>query len=113
MVKIATITEEQIDRSAIPSRIQTLANEPGVDMITMGAGVIKPVIRGLSGMRVATLFRGARIESQAWGAEHGIYLPEQGIDRIEIIRGPSALIFGADAFGGVLNFLPDPPLDEI
>ena len=113
MVKIATITEEQIDRSAIPSRIQAIANEPGVDMITMGAGVIKPVIRGLSGMRVATLFRGARIESQAWGAEHGIYLPEQGIDRIEIIRGPSALIFGADAFGGALNFLPDPPLDEI
>ena len=113
MVKISTISEAQLNRSALPSRIQSLANEPGVDMISMGSGIVKPVIRGLSGLRIATLFRGARIESQAWGEEHGIYLPEQGVDRVEIIRGPSALIFGADAIGGVINFLPSPPLDEI
>ena len=113
MVKISTISEAQLNRSALPSRIQSLANEPGVDMISMGSGIVKPVIRGLSGLRIATLFRGARIESQAWGEEHGIYLPEQGVDRVEIIRGPSALIFGADAFGGVINFLPSPPLDDI
>ena len=113
MVKIATISETQLNRSALPSQIQSLANTPGVDMISMGSGIVKPVIRGLSGLRIATLFRGARIESQAWGEEHGIYLPEQGIDRVEIIRGPSALIFGADAIGGVINFLPSPPSDEI
>ena len=113
MVQIATISEKQLNRSALPSRIQSLANEPGVEMISMGSGIVKPVIRGLSGLRIATLFRGARIESQAWGEEHGIYLPEQGVDLVEIIRGPSALIFGADAFGGVINFLPAPPLDEI
>ena len=113
MVKIATISETQLNRSALPSQIQSLANTPGVDMISMGSGIVKPVIRGLSGLRIATLFRGARIESQAWGEEHGIYLPEQGVDRVEIIRGPSALIFGADAIGGVINFLPSPPSDEI
>jgi iron complex outermembrane receptor protein len=82
-------------------------------MISMGGGVLKPVIRGLSGLRVTTLLRGARVESQAWGAEHGIYMPEQGVDRVEIIRGPSALEFGADALGGVLNFIPENPLTEI
>ena len=113
MVKIATMDIEQLDRNASPSRIQALDAEPGVDMITAGSGMLRPVIRGLSGLRVATLYRGARIESQAWGADHGIYLPEQGVDRVEIIRGPSALAYGADASGGVLNFLPEDPLGKI
>ncbi|PCJ80066.1 MAG: hypothetical protein COA49_09940 [Bacteroidetes bacterium] len=113
LVKVATINVEQLDRSSSPSRIESLASEPGVEMISMGSGVLKPVIRGLSGLRVATLFRGVRIESQAWGAEHGIYFPEQGIDRVEIIRGPGALVFGADAIGGVLNFLPENPLLDV
>jgi len=113
LVKIASMTVEQLDRSSAPSRIQALASVPGVDMISMGGGVLKPVIRGLSGLRVVTLLRGTRVESQAWGAEHGIYMPEQGVDRVEIIRGPSALAFGADALGGVLNFIPENPLTEI
>lgn len=113
IVKIASMTVEQLDRSSSPSRIQALSSEPGVDMISMGGGVLKPVIRGLSGLRVITLLRGTRVESQAWGAEHGIYMPEQGVDRVEIIRGPSALAFGADALGGVLNFIPENPLTEI
>ena len=113
LVKIASMTVEQLDRSSSPSRIQALSSEPGVDMISMGGGVLKPVIRGLSGLRVITLLRGTRVESQAWGAEHGIYMPEQGVDRVEIIRGPSALAFGADALGGVLNFIPENPLTEI
>ena len=113
LVKIASMSVEQLDRTSYPSRIQALALNPGVDMISSGGGVIKPVIRGLSGVRVITLLRGTRVESQAWGAEHGIYLPEQGIDRVEIIRGPGALAFGSDAIGGVLNFIPENPLTEI
>ena len=113
LVKIASMTVEELDRSSSPSRIQALASEPGVDMISLGSGVLKPVIRGLSGLRVTTLLRGSRVESQAWGAEHGIYMPEQGVDRVEIIRGPSALEFGADALGGVINFIPENPLTEI
>jgi iron complex outermembrane recepter protein len=77
LVKIASMTVEQLDRSSSPSRIQALASEPGVDMISMGGGVLKPVIRGLSGLRVTTLLRGTLVESQAWGAEHGIYCPSR------------------------------------
>lgn len=113
LVRISSIPVEQLDRSSSSSRIEALASEPGVDMITMGGGVLKPVIRGLSGLRVITLLRGARVESQAWGVDHGIYMPEQGVDRVEIIKGPSALAFGADALAGVLNFIPEPPLKDI
>ena len=113
LVKISSMKVEQLDRSSSPSRIIALATETGVEMITSGGGVVIPVIRGLSGMRIATLYRGAKIESQAWGADHGIYLPEQGVDRVEIIKGPNAIAIGSDAIGGVLNFLPENPLSEI
>lgn len=113
LTSIASIKVEALDRAPESSRILALKNEAGVDLITMGGGAIKPVIRGLSGMRVATLYRGATIESQSWGATHGIYIPEQGVSRVEIIRGPNALAISPDAIGGAINFLAEPTLSYI
>lgn len=101
-----------LDQVPATSRIEALTALPGVDMVSNGAGTLRPVIRGLSGLRVATLFNGARIESQAWGEYHGIYLPEEGVQAVEVIRGPSTLAFGSDAYGGVLNFIPKAPAGE-
>lgn len=102
----------QLDQIPASSRIAGLAATAGVDMVTAGAGMLRPVIRGLSGLRIATLFNGARIESQAWGEYHGIYIPEEGVERVEIIRGPGTLAHGSDAYGGVLNFVPNQVLQE-
>lgn len=109
-VKISSISMDRLKKSASPSLIQALAQEPGVEMVKMGQGILKPAIRGLTGTRVATLFRGTRIESQAWGEEHGIFIPEQGLQRVEVIKGPASLLYGSDAMGGVLNFIPQKPL---
>ena len=103
---------EAIDQLPATSRIEALAALPGVDMASNGAGTLRPVIRGLSGLRIATLFNGARIESQAWGEHHGIYVPEEGVQAVEVIRGPATLAYGSDAYGGVLNFIPKAPLSE-
>jgi iron complex outermembrane receptor protein len=111
--KIESVNVEELDRSAEASRILALRKQLGVDLVTRGGGAIKPVIRGLSGMRVATLYRGATIESQSWGASHGIYIPEQGVSRVEIIRGPNALAISPDAIGGAINFLAEPALPRI
>ena len=46
-------------------------------MMSAGQGMLRPVLRGLSGLRVATVFLNARVESQAWGEGHGIFFPEQ------------------------------------
>ena len=108
-VKIASIEVSKLDRSASPSRFLATSSIPGVDMISAGGGVIRPVIRGLSGLRVITLYRGARIESQAWGEDHGVYLPEQSVARVEVIKGPSALAYGTEAIGGVINFVAETP----
>ena len=112
MVPSEIIEVQKLDQIPAASRIEALTALPGVNMVSSGGGTMRPVIRGLSGMRVATVFNGARIESQAWGEYHGIYLPEEGVRAVEVIRGPATLAFGSDAYGGVLNFIPNAPLQE-
>lgn len=86
---------------------EALSNIPGVYQTSTGNGISKPVIRGLSGMRVVTYLNGQRIENQQWGGDHGMGITENGIGSVEVIKGPSALLYGADALGGVLYFLDE------
>ena len=88
--------------------VDAMSNIPGVYNFSTGNGIAKPVIRGLSGMRVLTSQNGLRLENQQWGADHGFAVLNLGIDRVEIIKGPSSLIYGADALGGVI-YLADEP----
>lgn len=84
---------------------EVLTNAPGVYVASIGRGISKPVIRGLSGNRVLTYVDGLRIENQQWGGDHGIGVTSLGIDRVEVIKGPSSLLYGSDAIGGVLYFV--------
>ena len=88
--------------------VDALSNMPGIYNQSTGNGIAKPVIRGLSGMRVLTSLNGLRIENQQWGADHGFALFKLGIDRVEVIKGPSSLIYGADALGGVIYVAEEP-----
>ena len=113
---VADIREMKVEAlDAIPaaSRIQALKSVAGVHMMSAGPGMLRPVLRGLSGLRVATLFLNARVESQAWGEGHGIFFPEQGVSRMDVIRGPEVLQYGPDAYGGVLKVVPTGPLSEV
>jgi iron complex outermembrane receptor protein len=84
-----------------------LASLPGLDNLSSGAGIGKPVIRGLSGNRIAVFSQGLRIENQQWGDEHGLGLDENGYEQVEIIKGPASLLYGSDALGGVLYFVDE------
>ena len=88
--------------------VDAMSNIPGIYNFSTGNGISKPVIRGLSGMRVLTSQNGLRLENQQWGADHGFAVLNLGIDRVEVIKGPSSLIYGADALGGVI-YLADEP----
>ncbi len=83
---------------------EKLSKVPGVSNFSTGAGIGKPVIRGLGGNRVAVFSQGIRIENQQWGDEHGLGLDENGYEEVEIIKGPASLLYGSDALGGVLYF---------
>ena len=109
---IRELNVKELDAVPATSRIQALKSVAGVHLMTAGAGMMRPVMRGLSGLRVGTTFLGARVESQAWAEGHGIFFPEQGVSRMDVVRGPEVLLYGPDAFGGVLNVVPTGPLTE-
>jgi len=88
--------------------IDALASEPGISQVTTGAGISKPVIRGLGYNRVVVVNDGIRQEGQQWGDEHGIEIDEFSINKVEILKGPASLAYGSDAMAGVINLLSAP-----
>ncbi|MBO3097881.1 TonB-dependent receptor [Gelidibacter pelagius] len=79
----------------------------GVESITTGVSIGKPVIRGLSSNRVLVYTQGVRLENQQFGDEHGLGLNDAGIESVEVIKGPASLLYGSDALGGVLYLNPE------
>jgi len=94
---------------------EQLSQVPGVNQISTGSGIGKPVIRGLSSNRVLVYTQGIRLENQQFGEEHGIGVSTAGIESVEIIKGPASLLYGSDAIGGVLFLNPEryAPIDSL
>lgn len=85
------------------SLMKTLERLPGVSTIDIGSGQSKPVIRGLGFNRVVVVENGIKHEGQQWGADHGLEVDQFAFDRIEVIKGPTSLMYGSDAIGGVID----------
>ena len=86
---------------------KSISKLPGVSIVSTGPGISKPSIRGLSFDRVVVYSQGVRLENQQWGDEHGIGVSTSGINSIEVIKGPSYVLYGSDAMGGVLYIEPE------
>jgi len=85
----------------------SISKLPGVSIISTGAGIGKPSIRGLSFNRVVVLNQGMRLENQQWGEEHGLALSSSGVNSVEVVKGPLYVLYGSDAMGGVLYIEPE------
>lgn len=86
----------------------TLSSEPGLASTTMGPATARPVIRGMSGDRVLMLEDGARVgDVSNSGSDHATALDPTSARRIEVVRGPAALLYGSNALGGVINVIRD------
>jgi len=107
VIKVDYRSIKSLEKNGAPTLIQGIVSIPGVEQISAGTGIGKPVIRGLSGNRVLIYTQGVRLENQQFGIEHGLGLNEAGIESIEVIKGPASLLYGSDALGGVLYFNPE------
>ncbi|MEX2512001.1 MAG: TonB-dependent receptor [Cyclobacteriaceae bacterium] len=106
-ISIEKMNKNDILKSPAPSLMSALAKIPGISEVSLGPGISKPVIRGLSFSRVLSVYQGARFENQQWGADHGLGLTETGLSGVEIIKGPASIIYGSGAMAGVVNLLED------
>jgi iron complex outermembrane recepter protein len=87
---------------------ETLANQPGVAVRSLGAAPARPVIRGLDGDRVMILQDGQRTgDLSSQSSDHGVALNPASAQRIEVVRGPATLLYGANAIGGLVNVITD------
>ncbi len=108
-VKIDVLKLNSLTTLNTPNFAEVLTKVPGVDMISKGSGVSKPVIRGLSMNDILILNNGVRFENYQYSSHHPLGIDEFGIADIEIIKGPASLLYGSDAIGGVINFIKEKP----
>lgn len=97
------LSQDYLQQNFSGSLMQTLQGVPGVKAMSIGSGQSKPTIRGLGFNRMAVTEDGIKHEGQQWGDDHGLEIDQFAIDRVEVIKGPAALLFGSDAIGGVLS----------
>lgn len=112
-LNISAIETDSLSLNGNYSLGAMLASVPGVELLTTGAGISKPVIRGLSGNRILILLNGLKFKNQQWQEEHGMGLADFGLSRVEVIKGPLSVLYGTEALGGVINLLDEqkPALD--
>ncbi len=85
---------------------ETLGGEPGITGSHFGAGASRPVIRGMDGPRVKLLSDGAELhDASTISPDHAVVSEPLLATQIEVLRGPSALLYGNGAVGGVVNIL--------
>ncbi len=108
-IKIDVMRSRDILLAGTPNFMESLTKVPGVDMISKGQGISKPVIRGLSMNNILVMNNGIRIENYQFSEDHPLGIDGNGVERVEIIKGPASLLFGSDAIGGVLNFIKEQP----
>lgn len=85
---------------------EVLDGEPGIHASHFGAGASRPVIRGMDGPRVQVLSDGSQLhDASTISPDHAVTSEPLLATQIEVLRGPSALIHGGSAMGGVINVL--------
>ncbi len=101
---IHVIDEETLNKSGSHSIGESIDNLLGVTNTDFGSIVGQPVIRGLSGARVKVLENGlVNRDVSGIGADHPIDIDLNNIQQVEIVRGPSSLLYSNGALGGIVN----------
>jgi outer membrane receptor protein involved in Fe transport len=102
------IAASEIRRERIASLGDALAKVSGVTYIPTGNALGTPVIRGISENRIRVLHDGIALNHQQFSWRHAPNVEPGFAERIELIRGPSSVLYGPEAMGGVINLIHAP-----
>ena len=85
---------------------ETLNNLPGVSQSWFGPNASRPVIRGLDGDRIRILNNlGSSLDASSLSNDHNPSIDPLVVEKVEVLRGPAALLYGGAAIGGVVNIV--------
>lgn len=100
----AVLSGDDLARASRATLGETLASLPGVSSTAFGPGVSRPVLRGLQGERTRLLVDGIQsLDVSNTSPDHAVAINPLVAERIEVLRGPSALLYGSGLVGGVVN----------
>jgi outer membrane receptor for ferrienterochelin and colicin len=108
-VGISVTSEKEISERTYSSTAEVLREEPGILVQKTTCGHGAPILRGLIGKHVLLLYDGIRLNRPTFRLGANQYLNTvnlASLDRIEVVRGPSSVMYGSDAMGGVVNLIP-------
>jgi iron complex outermembrane receptor protein len=104
----SVLAGQELQKQLETSVGETLQNQPGVAARSFGPAPSRPVIRGLSGDRVLILQDGQRMaDLSSQSGDHGVTANPAAADRVEVVRGPATLLYGANAIGGLVNIITE------
>jgi len=113
----SSISGDELDDAKGLTIADSLSDIPGVSQTTFGPTANRPVIRGADKFRLRMLQNGTdTFGVSAQSEDHAVPIDPLMVDRIEVLRGSSALLYGGSAIGGVVNVIdrsiPTSPYDS-
>ncbi|NNJ78240.1 MAG: TonB-dependent receptor [Xanthomonadales bacterium] len=107
LASVSVITREDIEVSAAQGLAELLRLLPGVDVVRSGGpgSQVSVFLRGSNSNHVLVLIDGVRASSSNTGAYVWEQLPVNQVERVEVVRGPRASIYGSDSMGGVIHVI--------
>lgn len=97
---------EEIQRNLDGQLGEVLDKLPGVSASSFTPGASRPILRGQDGERVRVLIDGLGTADVAnTSADHATTIDPLTVERVEVLRGPAALLYGSQALGGVVNVI--------
>ena len=101
---IHVVEYAEVSKRGISNLGESIDSLLGVSNQDFGASVGKPIIRGMAGNRVKVLNNGLVVRDVAYmGADHPIEIDLNAIEQIEIVKGPSSILYSNGAIGGIVN----------
>ena len=98
----ATLSGEQLDRSAGAEFAEVVAALPGVRSVATGANVARPLVDGLGGARLQVVEGGAALATQDWGDEHALEIDPFAAASVQLARAGATVRYGAARTGATL-----------
>ncbi|MDG1139627.1 MAG: TonB-dependent receptor [Opitutales bacterium] len=113
----SVLSGNDLDKAKGDTIAETLSATPGVSQTHFGPTANRPIIRGMDKFRVRVLQNGTdSFDVSAQSEDHAVPIDPLMVDRIEVLRGSSALLHGGSAIGGVVNVIdrsiPTSPYDS-
>ncbi len=110
--QIAVLNKNQIQKIAPQTSADLLANIPGIKVQKSQFGGGSPVLRGMESNRVLLVVDGVRMNNAIYRKGHlqnSITVSPNLLDKTEVVFGPSSVIYGSDALGGVIHYYTRTP----